>query len=1147
MPEREADLQSALDDADRRRLRDEHDRTFFVEAGAGTGKTTALVSRIVALVAAGRLTLPRLVAITFTEAAAAELRDRIRVRLDEAARSQDTEMARTRCAWAASEVDLASIQTIHAFAGTLLRTYPVEARLPPGFEVLDTIQSNLLFDERFQTWLYDEVLSKDRINASRQEVIRRALSLGMTLDEVRDLAKGLQDHADLLDATTTWNADPVPDPLGVAHRRGNELLGLRDRVPLAKNGEADPLVVQIRRVEFSAVRFLGARDVDEALIAFQGMEQPKHTVGRQSDWRSDSSGQSPVPAIKASLREGWEEITSCLAAHRAAAFAELLAVLRDFTLEFIAERRCKGMATFHDLLTWTRDLLRDDPDVRSLARRRFDRIFVDEFQDTDPLQAEIVWYLASDGDQLVSGSWQDLRLIPGKMFLVGDPKQSIYRFRGADLQVYQRIVGKAGANQQVSLVQNFRSLDSIIDWVNHYFSRQMVAEDGVQAVYVPLRASTAQRTGFGGTRVYLVGGPVPALAAEIRRQEADATALLAERAVAEEWPVRARPQDSSRRPGDQNGKPEDPVRAMRYADICVLLPTRANLPYLEDAFERRGVPYRVESGSLVLDTQEVRDLLSALRAIDDPSDQVALVAALRSGAYACSDPDLLTWVQEGRTFNYEDLADDAAGPVADALLSLARFHRERVDRSAAATIDAFIRERTLALAALSSPRPRESWRRLRYVVRQARGLAAAGRPGLRATVEWLEAQRAARQTDPESPLPESDEDAVRVLTIHGAKGLEFPLVILTDLGRGEKGQEARVAILATRDLGRIEARCGPFQTDGYDLARSREKRCETAEAVRLLYVAATRARDHLALCVFHKEGASSHAARVLTTWRDDGSALARVLDLVEHASVNGGGEAGVSSIGPIASPDDHLRAERRWLSDREERVRVLGSRRALSLNQLVQAPTDGSTVERGPDQVTDIESEERGGTETGEVVERARVRRAARLLVESLGHGSEDSKALARGVAERVKLPATLVENLAAGLVHLAGLGKAPPAARVWSALAAGAVLDGVLVEGKIDLLYEQRDGTLGLFVYLEVDPDGNPAINRPDVRLSLGGAILVVETGSGRVVRRAGTINPSGQVRTIDDVDLLREEFRVAQRARPLPPGSGFERGEKR
>jgi ATP-dependent exoDNAse (exonuclease V) beta subunit len=194
----------------------------------------------------------------------------------------------------------------------------------------------------------------------------------------------------------------------------------------------------------------------------------------------------------------------------------------------------------------------------------------------------------------------------------------------------------------------------------------------------------------------------------------------------------------------------------------------------------------MESGSLVLFTQEVRELLGCLRAIEDPSDQVALVSALRSSAYGCSDVDLLEWVEAKGRLSYLNPGSGRNGPVADAFANLYRFHQQRTERSAVATIEALMRDRSLGVQAIGHPRPREAMRRLRYVAGQARKLASTGDTTLRAFVDWIDTLRQNERYDVESAVPDLDENAVRLLTVHGAKGREFPIVILSGLGGGQR-------------------------------------------------------------------------------------------------------------------------------------------------------------------------------------------------------------------------------------------------------------------------------------------------------------------------------------------------------------------------
>ncbi len=641
------------DQSDRDRLRDDLDVTLYVEAGAGTGKTTALVARIVSLVSSGRLEkMERLAAITFTEAAAAELKERVRQQLEREAKSPSRQEAeRERLAAAAHEVDLAAIQTIHAFAGSLLRTYPIEAGLPPGFATWDEVQARLDFDGRYRSWLYEDVMAESPEGTARQDAIRRALLLGMSFDHLESLASAFAEQVDLL-ADARWPTPSLPSALEVANEAGPALLCLAKDIPLAKKGEEDRLVREIRRLEASSRALAAAHDDVEALTALRETGAIKANVGAIGDWLNGPDGQSPVRRIKDVLKRAKDSIDSTLDAHRRAALAAVLGHLREFTLAYARERRKAGVATFGDLLTWARDLLRDDPDARRRAQSQFAFIFVDEFQDTDPLQAEIVSYLSADPNVPLD-DWRAATIVPGKLFVVGDPKQSIYRFRRADIAVFNQVYGRVAADQRPSLTQNFRSVPAILDWVNDHFGREMRGAPDTQAPYADLNASIQDKT-LGG--VYVIGGLIDGKAAAVQSKEAEAVARSARLAVDRGWLVR-------------DGECWRPAE---YRDICILLPTRTNARRLEDSLGRHGVPYRIEGGSLVLNTPEVRDLLSCLRAIDDPSDQVALVAALRSPAYACSDTELLEWVERGGALEYSAERADGAGRIAEAMASLHR-------------------------------------------------------------------------------------------------------------------------------------------------------------------------------------------------------------------------------------------------------------------------------------------------------------------------------------------------------------------------------------------------------------------------------------------------------------------------------------------
>jgi ATP-dependent helicase/nuclease subunit A len=1191
------------DEPARRRLRGALDDTLFVEAGAGTGKTRELVARVVALVAAGRVRPEGLVAITFTEMAAAELRDRVRQGLEGAAGDASRpDEERARCAAAATEIDLAAIQTVHAFAGALLRRYPLEAGLPPGFATRDAVEQELAFDERFRAWLYDEVPrpapdgapGADGGDTPLRAAVRRVLALGLRPDQLRELARRLEEHADVLTPDATWPA-PAVDTVGAARDVAATVRGVLPLLGQAKKGPEDRLVQQARRALRAAEALDAAGDELAALRALRrfGQRVGRQRMGNQKDWAPLPDGTSPVPVIRDALAAARDAADAAVDDGFGAAFARLLGHLRDLALAAAAERKRLGVATFQDLLTWARDLLRDDPDVRRRAAARYERIFVDEFQDTDPLQAEIAWFLAGDPAQATERDWRRLRLVPGKLFLVGDPKQSIYRFRRADIGLYETIYRDLAApDWRVSLTENFRSGAPVLAWVNHHLARELRHVPGVQAPYEALRpfeGAPGPRLGAGEGGVYRVGGPVAgARADDLGAEEADLVARTA-RTIRGRWGVVG-----------EDGTGVRTVRPARCADVCVLVPTRGNVRRLERAFAAAGVPYRLEGGSLVLDTQEVRDLLACLRAIDDPSDEVALVAALRSPAYACSDADLLAWVEAGATLSYLESAplegaaagdggDDphdageavepegggpaaGGGPVHRAMASLRAFHQRRADGPAAETVERFVRDRVLAVGAFGQDRPREAWRRLRYVVAQARALAASGRPTLRALLDWLDTLRARSEYDAESPVPEGDEDAVRVMTVHAAKGLEFPVVLLTGLG-GAGPRPRGVDVVADRLNGRVEARCGAFRTPEYDAEH--EQALGAAEGARLLYVAATRARDYLVLCLSHKAGADCHAARIVAALDEAPEPYARPLELegvgVTEPPEAGAGEAAEEQDPATAAaladgelaPEPHAEAERAWLDARAERVAALAgerlrspaglARRAAHADPTVLAPeAAAATVLALGDEAADADGAAdalaggwdafgaAGGAEDAagglEFDAPAPSTTPVALVAELAPAGSFGAavravlarvdpetltglEAFAGAVAGRFGMPGLAHEVArAAGVIARSDpVRGAFAAGRSWQAVPVGTRLGRTVLEGVVDLLFEHPDGATGIVVFeagsgLD-DTEAPTAAQRAAGRGAEGGAyVLAVEQATGVAVRTLTFVSASGE-----------------------------------
>lgn len=1012
----------AADAAARQTLLTDFDSTLFVDAGAGTGKTTAIVRRIAELVANGRVEMAQLVAITFTEAAAAELRARVRETLDEVRldpeRSDDQ---RRRCERASSEIGDAAIDTIHAFAGDLLRTYPLQAGLPPDFTTMDEIEAQLDFAERFRSW-FDGVADDPK----HRETVRLALLLGLGPDRMETLAQALHEHYDLLSATSGWTCPPGADAVGVAHQAAGEIGLAQLLVEHAPPGHRAVPVVQ--GLSFARERLAEARTPDQALLALEAVE--KITLrGAQVGWAT-VDGVNAFKTLKAMLREVQDMAGATLDAERTRVFCALLAALRDFVLDYAADRRRLGVATFQDLLAWARDLLRDSEEVRARVQTRWTRIFIDEFQDTDPLQAEIAFYLCAVPGLPLPDDWLTIPLQPGKLCLVGDPKQSIYRFRRADIALYEAIRGRGA--EPLALSRNYRSVPGILDLVNRHFARIMTFQADVQPRYQALALDAAP----AGPAQWRFGGPMEGKAPQIWEQEAEAVAGCIARIMAERWSVSDR-------------GPEGRVaREARHGDICILIPSRTNLRRLERALEVRDIPYRIESGEIMVATQEVRDLLSALRAIDDPSDQVALVAALRSPIYGCSDAELVRWVTEGGRLDYQRPGNGCVERVRASLEHMAAFHLRRKETSVAALVDGFIDDRMLVAAAFGERRPRESWRRYRYVSARARAFAATGRMTLREFVEWMEGLGRSQARDLSGSIVESDEEAVRIQTVHRAKGLEFPIVIMTGLGSWRAFRNPRVIGDRLKDevcAGINDARGNKWLGPGHEAACEAEKALDAAEGIRLAYVAATRARDHLILGLHHKAA----EARLVPALAFE-ETLASMAGEVREIQPLEVGPHPAPVVLSLASAEQVLADEEAWV---ERRRAVLASsvgaafatataRAALGESEEPRSEPDAARFRRG-----------RGGTSLG---------RAVHSVLQAIDLATQDgleNLARAQAAAEGIPQRADEVARMVRRACESEPVQQAVASGRLWREVPIGAPIGEVVLEGFVDLLFETAEG----------------------------------------------------------------------------------------
>jgi ATP-dependent helicase/nuclease subunit A len=1087
-----------IDQAQRDRITRSLDETLFVEAGAGTGKTTALVTRIAELLASGRANIDSIAAITFTDAAASELGEKVRLALEALAQDPGrNETERERCLQATRGMERASIQTLHGFAGSLLRQRPLEAGLPPGFETVEEIGAGLDFERRWQEWL-DQALEAAEIGP----LVLKALSLGLRLDDLSSIARDFHRSYDLLDHPFPAAEEPARQAVQTVMDAAGEI---RRLLPLARNGPDDPLASHAGRVAALADR-LGAgegRRGSPLSVLFR-WGKLSFSRGRKSDWGDDpETAENGCTAMKDLLWRLEELKAQELEGLRRAALLPLLESLRTFVLGYVDERRGLGKAEFHDLLVWARDLLRDNREVRSHLRGRYSHILIDEFQDIDPIQAEIAFFLsghpsADDKKNAGPADWTRTRIVPGKLFLVGDTKQSIYRFRRADIASLDRVRVLLG-KESTPLVQNFRSQGTVISWVNALFEKWMTddAGTGLQAPYISLSARWQPPEATPPLGVHWAGGVRKASAPEVRREESETVAALVRDIRTAPWSVREAGSTA--------------LRAARYQDICVLLPTRTGLPSLEQALDDAAIPYRVEGPSLVLGTQDVRDLLGCLRAIDAPADQVALVAALRSSAFACSDVELLEFVEDGGRLDYLD-PGPAGGPVKEALDVLLRYHRDRVWEPPDRLIERFVRERRMVEACFGKARPRERWRRIRFVVDRSRVFAQVEGGSLRAFLDWIEGQAREGARMVEAPVLETDEDAVRIMTIHSSKGLEFPIVLLAGLGV-DRGRRAGPVIF-DRTTGSVEVRAGAFATAGYEDAQVRERAAEQAEGVRLMYVAATRARDHLIVSLFHPARAKGSPAAIISRLGSESDDLWHEVSIPDKPVTRELSTTAGPRDAPVDTEVDTEVDRAAWVRRREAVIQRASRPASLAVTTL--ARIDKEEAERGEVHYR----RGRGGSTLGRAVHSV-----LQIVDLATGKNLEEiskAQAAAEGIADRWRE----VAGLARTGLDTPVVKQAVATGRYHREVFVSTPLEGTLFEGFVDLLFEDADGMTVVDYKTDALEAGKELTQGKErYAMQVGAYAMAVQRATGKPVRRVVLVFlHAGMEIPFDDVEEMME-----------------------
>lgn len=822
----------------RRRIAEDLDTTFVVEAAAGTGKTQALVSRMVAIIASGKAELRTMVAVTFTDLAGGEMKLRLRGALEEAKQGASPEVL-PRLNTALAQLEAAHIGTIHSFCGDLLRRYVVEAGVDPAFQIVPAAEAQALLSQAFHVWLADvagdpppgvsRFLRRQSVSGksspaerlrevAERKIERRHFDAPWPTPEV-DRAAGLLSMLDRLGELAAWAPPQRPEDGAWLHRS----LWI---IAHALGPLADPNSPE-------------RRDLDgvEARLAALARSKAWNWRGRRGEY-AEGLTCDEVRDKRDAIRQ---ELVALMADLDASLAAQLDVELNALVSAYEQLKAQGGRLDFNDLLLGARNLLRDHPSVRAALQQDVTHVLVDELQDTDPLQAEVLLLLTAEDPHATR--WQDTRPSPGRLFMVGDPKQSVYRFRRADLQFYRSMTEhlvSRGA-ERLHLTSSFRAPARLQSVINRAFQPLMdPARFPTQAAYVPLSPVRADEPSQPAVVVLPLRGSYDyhgrlqkkGLGAQSPQVVAQFVDFLLHRSG---WTV-------------TEGDARVPVQSRH---VCLLLRRfRSRGRDLTEPYRRalddRDLPHLLVGGRALLQREEILALETVLRAIEWPQDTLHVYGALRGLFMGLGDDALLTFHRRQRHLHPLRSVDasllcELTTPVAEGIQLLGQLHRLRNRRPFAETIDQFLRE-VRAAAGLALGGGEQALANVTRVSELAREVEAQGCGSFRAFIAHMQQQREAVGAA-EAEALEQGAEGVRLMTVHHAKGLEFPVVILCD-----PEAPAEVTNLSHWVDSEGGLWCEPVQ----DLVplplrtnQAEVRRLDNEELVRLAYVAATRARDLL--------------------------------------------------------------------------------------------------------------------------------------------------------------------------------------------------------------------------------------------------------------------------------------------------------------
>jgi ATP-dependent helicase/nuclease subunit A len=728
-----------IDQAARDKIKSELHTNFLVEAGAGSGKTTSLVDRMVNLIITGTAEIQEIVAITFTRKAADELKVRFQSKLEAAWKKESDLDLKFRLAEALQNSERCFLGTVHSFCAKLLRERPIEAHLDLTFKELEEIDDLELMEEAWQKFLKDVMDEKpylfDQVN-----------DLGISVDQIFPWVEKLKEYSDV-----EWITESVPKPnLSADFTRFMNLLKEAEKAfpveepPSGYDKLQKPIIMAIQKE-----RLMDVTKEKNIISIFELFN--KNVKPTLKNWHTKEDAKFYEEKITSFFEVS---IKPLIQAWKEYCHPQIVRFIQEALSVYETLKKERSLLNFQDLMMHTSQLLKKNLEVRRYFQEKYRFLLVDEYQDTDPIQAEIMFYLTSENpDEQV---WTRCRPRAGSLFVVGDPKQAIYRFRRADIDTYNRVkqLMEEHGGEVLQLITNFRSLDTVTEELNTVFEKHLPAVETLhQAGYRPL---IAHHVDGGGEFTGIKRLSVPAdysRKEDVILKDAENISLTIQSLI---------------------------KKGYRAKDFLVLTRYNDGVSVYANRMEEIGIPVSI-SGEVVLgETREFQDLWILLNSFLDPTDEVSFVAVLRGIFFGISDQELYEWKEKkGRYSIYSSIPEDISPMTKEKFnhtLTILKLCQQKIRQlSPTAAIDFVMETVGFYPLLLKNGRGKRTYKNMLQMMESLRKQEAAGNTNYKQIMDSLTKLLFEKSTVANM---EEAADAVRIMNVHKAKGLEAPIVFL---------------------------------------------------------------------------------------------------------------------------------------------------------------------------------------------------------------------------------------------------------------------------------------------------------------------------------------------------------------------------------